>query len=270
MSSFTAKPLSPLLAPFVKSFHYHEVNFPFALERIMPNGQAHLMVNLAEDEFRAYDPVRPEKMLRNSGAVLAGPHARSTVIDTREQGWLAAVEFRCGGAARFFPMPMTEVCNQIESLDTLWGRDGMLLRERLLEAREPRLKFRVFEELLLQFLKPKYDPAIQYAVAALEAGMPLSHVTSRLGSVAENTRNAVSRVKSGCTPKRFARVRRLQRVLRAVRRSAEPVWHELAADHGYADQPHLVHEFRELAGITPCGYTPQSNRRSNHVPIATG
>ncbi len=235
----------------------------------MPNGQAHLMVNLAEDEFRAYDPVCPGKMLRNSGAVLAGPHARSTVIDTREQGWLAAVEFRCGGAARFFPMPMTEVCNQIESLDTLWGRDGMLLRERLLEAREPRLKFRVFEELLLQFLKPKYDPAIQYAVAALEAGMPLSHVASRLDLLPRTLERRFSS-QVGMPPKRFARVRRLQRVLRAVRRSAEPVWHELAADHGYADQPHLVHEFRELAGITPCGYTPQSNRRSNHVPIATG
>jgi len=267
VNSFTAKPVSPLLAPFVKSFHYHETNFPSALERIMPNGQAHLMVNLAEDEFRTYDPVRTGQMVRNSGAVLAGPHARSTVIDTRELGWLAAVEFRCGGAARFFSMPMTEVCNRIESLDTLWGRDGVLLRERLLEAPEPGLKFRVFEDLLLQFLKPKYDPAIQYAIAALQAGMPLSQVASRLGLLPRTLQRRFSS-QVGITPKRFARVRRLQRVLRAVRRCDEPVWHELAADHGYTDQAHLVHEFRDLADITPCGYKPHSNRRSNHVPIA--
>src|SRR5437899_2758731 len=90
----------------------------------MPNGQAHLMVNLAEDEFRIYDAVRPERMDRHSGAVLAGPHARPTVIDTREQRWLAAVEFRSGGAGRFFSMPMTEVCNRIVQLENLWGRDG--------------------------------------------------------------------------------------------------------------------------------------------------
>jgi AraC-like DNA-binding protein len=269
VSSFIAKPLSPLLVPLVKSFHYHEANFPFALERIMPNGQAHLMVNLAEDEFRTYDPVHKGQTVRNSGAVLAGPHARSTVIDTREQCWLAAVEFRCGGAARFFSMPMTEVCNRIEPLDTLWGRDGLLLRERLLEAPEPRLKFRVFEELLLQFLKPKYDPAIQYAIAALEAGMPLSHVAPRLDLLPRTLQRRFSS-QVGITPKRFARVRRLQRVLRAVRRSTEPVWHALAADHGYADQAHLVHEFRELADITPCGYKPHSNRRNNHVPISAG
>ena len=39
-------------------------------------------------------------------------------------------------------------------------------------------------------------------------------------------------------------------MLRAVRRSAELDWSALAANRGYADQAHLVHEFRELAGIT--------------------
>jgi len=37
-------------------------------------------------------------------------------------------------------------------LDDLWGRDGKVLRERLLEAPTRRLKFRVFEEVLLQYL----------------------------------------------------------------------------------------------------------------------
>lgn len=267
MRSFTARPLSPQLAPFVKSFHYHEASFPFALERIMPNGQAHLMVNLGEDEFRCYESARTEQMVRNSGAVLAGPHARSTIIDTREQCWLAAVEFRCGGAARFFSMPMTEVCNRMVSLDDLWGCDGMLLRERLLEAPDPQSKFRVFEELLLQFLEPNSDPAIQYAISALQSGIPLSQIAPSAGLLPRTFQRRFSS-QVGMPPKRFARVRRLQRVLGAVRRSDEPIWHVLAADHGYADQAHLVHEFRELADITPSGYKPHSHRRSNHVPIS--
>ena len=267
MRSFVAKPLSPLLAPFVKSFHYHEASFPFALERIIPNGQAHLMVNLAEDEFRYYKSARAEHMVRNSGAVLAGPHARSTIIDTHEQRWLAAVEFRCGGAARFFSVPMTEVCNQMVSLDNLWGRDGMLLRERLLEEPDPRSKFLVFEKLLLQFLKPNADPAIQYAVSALQSGVPLLQVASRAGLLPRTLQRRFSS-QVGMSPKRFARVGRLQRVLRAVRRSTEPVWHVLAADYSYADQAHLVHEFRELADITPSGYKPHSLLRNNHVPIS--
>jgi AraC-like DNA-binding protein len=266
MKSLAARPHSPALAAFVKSFHYHETDFPFALERIMPNGQAHLMVNLAEDEFRTYDPVRRERMDRHSGAVLSGPHAQPMVIDTCEQRWLAAVEFRSGGAGRFFSMPMSEVCNQMVPLENLWGHDGRSLRERLLEATTPASKFRVLEEVLLQHLAPIFDPAIQYAVAAMQRGAPVAHVASRLGLLPRTFRRRFSS-QVGITPKRFARVHRLQRVLRAVRQSGQPDWCALAAEHGYTDQAHLIHDFRDLAGITPAGYKPHSLQRNNHVPI---
>jgi len=162
---------------------------------------------------------------------------------------------------------MTEVCNQIVQLDNLWGRDGRLLRERLLEAPTPGLKFRVFEEVLLQHLTLKYDAPIQHAIAALKAGIPTSRVASSLGLL---PRTLVRRFSTevGITPKRFARVHRLQRVLRAVRGSSEPDWGALAAEHGYADQAHLIHDFRDLADITPSGYKSHSPQRNNHVRIA--
>jgi AraC-like DNA-binding protein len=236
------------------------------LERIMPNGQAHLMVNLAEDEFRSYDATRPANMHRHSGAVLAGPHARSTVIDTTAQRWLVAVEFWGGGAGRFFRAPMSEFCDQIVPLEDAWGCGGRSLRERLLEARTPEAKFRVLEEALLEHLTPEFDSAIRYAIGALRAGTQVSKVASRLGLL---RRTLVRRFSAevGITPKRFARVHRLQRVLCAVRRSGNPDWCALAAEHGFTDQAHLIHDFRDLADITPSAYKPHSPRRSNHVPI---
>lgn len=164
---------------------------------------------------------------------------------------------------------MSELCNQVVDLDDLWEREGSLLRERLLEAPTPETKLRVFEEVLLQRLAPQYDPAIRYAVSALQAGVPVSQVASRLGLLPRTlTRRFSGQV--GITPKRFARVRRLQRVLRASRSSAATDWCALAAQHGYSDQAHMVHEFRELAGITPSGYKPHSPQRNNHVPITLG
>jgi AraC-like DNA-binding protein len=266
MKSIAARPRSPALAAFVKSFHYHETDFPFTLERIMPNGQAHLMVNLAEDEFKTYDPTRTDRINRHSGAVLSGSHAQPMVIDTREQRWLAAVEFHSGGAGRFFSMPRSVVCNQVVALEDVWGHDGRSLRERLLEAPTPASKFHVLEEVLLQHLAPIFDPAIQYAIAALQRGAPLSQVGWCLGLLPRTLRRRFSS-QVGITPKRFSRVHRLQRVLRAIRQSGEPDWCALAADHGYTDQAHLIHDFRDLAGITPPGYKPHSSRRNNHVPI---
>jgi methylphosphotriester-DNA--protein-cysteine methyltransferase len=53
---------------------------------------------------------------------------------------------------------------------------------------------------------------------------------------------------TGLTPKRFARIQRLQRLLAAVE-PAHPVdWARLAAEHGYCDQAHLIDDFRELTG----------------------
>jgi len=232
----------------------------------MPNGQAHLMVNLAEDEFRTYGAARAEQMCQHSGAVVAGPHARSVVIDTRAQRWLAAVEFRHGGASRFFSMPMADISNQVVPLQDVWRSDGTLLRERLLDARTPASKFRIFEKVLLDHLRPEFDPAIQYAITESRAGVPVSQVALRLGiSPRTLARHFSSQV--GITPKRFARVHRLQRVLRAVRRASKPDWCALAAEHGYTDQAHLIHDFRDLADITPAEYKPHSQQRNNHVPI---
>jgi AraC-like DNA-binding protein len=266
MRSVRVKPTSPLLAASVKSLHYLETEMPFMLERIVPNGQAHLMINLAEEEFRAYDPIHVERVKRHSGAVLAGPHARSTVIDTREQRWLVAVEFRSGGAGQFFSMPMSEACDAIVSLEDVWDRTGRLLREQLLEAKTPALKFRVLEETLLRRRSARFDPAIQYAVYALRRGVPLARVTEELGLL---PRTLVRRFSSqvGMAPKRFARLQRLQRVLGAVCQSPAPDWRTLAMQHGYTDQSHLVHEFREMADITPSGYKPHSAQRRNHIPI---
>ncbi|MBO0911737.1 MAG: helix-turn-helix transcriptional regulator [Acidobacteria bacterium] len=266
MRSFSAKPASPVLKRLVKSLHCHEADFPFALERIMPNGQAHLLVNLAEDGFRTYGRARLEEISEHSGAIVAGPHARSVVIDTEGQRWLASVEFRHGAACQFFEMPMTEISDHVVGIRDVWPRDGAWLRERLLEAPSPSAKLCVLEKVLLAHLKVRSDPAIEYAIAALEAGLSVSGVAARLGLSARTLERRFSR-QVGITPKRFARVGRLQRVLARARGSRKPDWCRLAAEHGFTDQAHLIHDFRELADITPTEYKPHSPERNNHVPI---
>ena len=56
----------------------------------------------------------------------------------------------------------------------------------------------------------------------------------------------------GLPPKTVARLIRFGRVLRSLNRGRP--WERIAADSGYADQPHLIREFRTFTGTTPTDY----------------
>jgi AraC-like DNA-binding protein len=273
-------PRSPRLAPFVESLGYHESALPPGRDRVLPNGTMGLMINLEQDELRTYHGPGATIVRRAPGAVLGGPDPRAVVIDTAEQRRGLSVSFTIGGAAAFFALPFGETTGQLVGLDELWGNDGLVLRERLLEASTPRRQLAVLEQVLLEHLSagPRLDPAIGYAAAELEQGRLVRHVRDDLGLLARTfTRRFEAR--TGLTPKRFARIRRLQRVVSAAGSGALPVslsgslrgpsadWARLAADHGYCDQAHLIDDFRDLAGITPGAYRPRSAAEHNHLPV---
>ena len=266
MYHLAVRPRSPALQHFVQSLHYHEVSFPFGLERILPNGHAHLMINLAEDEFRTYSGANCERIRATRGAVLAGPHGQATVLDTRQFQWLAAIQFRSGGAAPFFPLPLDEVSNQAVDIQDLWGLDGALLREQLLETPTPESRLRVLEAALLRHFSAPLDPAIGCAMTLLNRGLSVAATSARLGFL-PRTFVRRFRAQAGLTPKRFARVRRMQRIIRSLRSANRVDWCVLAAEHGFTDQAHLIHDFRDLTGITPTAYKPHSPQRGNHVPV---
>lgn len=266
MLHIAATPRSQALAPLIHSFHYHEAALPSAIERILPTGQAHLMVNLEEDEFRTYSGPNCEKVHRASGAILSGPHGKSVTIDTMEQRRLIAVEFKMGGVAAFLPVPASETCDLVLGLRDVWGRDGSLLREQLCTAPAPADKFSVLEAFLLERLDHPNDPAISAAISLLEDGASVRSVCSQIGLLPKTlVRRFGAQV--GLTPKRFSRVRRLQRTVASVKRPLDVDWCAIAAEHGYSDQAHLIHDFRDLAGMTPTAYRPSSPQRRNHVQL---
>jgi AraC-like DNA-binding protein len=262
-----ARPRSQALAPFVKSFHYHEGELTAAVERILPTGQAHLMINLDEDEFRTYSGPDCGTVHRVHGAVLAGPHGRSTAIDTMEQRRLIAVEFKVGGAAAFLPMPISEACDRVVELDDVWGRGGGLLRERLCAAPTPADKFRVLEAVLLERIVRFRDPAIAAAISLLDRGVSVAEARSRVGLLPKTFVRRF-REQVGLAPKRLSRVFRLQRIVGSVRCPAGVDWCMVAAEHGYTDQAHFIHDFHDITGMTPTAYCPSSPRRRNHVQLA--
>jgi AraC-like DNA-binding protein len=276
MSWVQMRPRSQALRPFIECFSYGESHLPPALERILPAGRTDLMVNLYEDEFRTYHGADYAEVRTTRGAMLGGPRSHATVIDTREMRHHLTVNFRLGGAWPFFRVPLAEAREQLVGLEHLWGRDGATLRERVLAAPAPEAKFEILESVLLAQLARAHgsnppeslDALILFSIRAFHHGAPVARVAGHLGQLHKSFARRF-RAQIGLSPKRFSRVLRLQRVLRAMTTSADPDldWADLAASHGFTDQSHLIHEFRELTSLTPSTCRPRSAAEHNHVPI---
>ena len=227
-------------------------------ERLIPRGTVVLTVNLAADELRVYDSLDGAGVTRRRGAVVAGPQRAARVIDREDQRHLLHVAFEPGAAAAFIPMPISELADASVELGELWGAAGASLRERILEQPSDAERCALVERFLLERLDPSRVPrVVAPAAAAFARGARIAATAERLG-VSERGLLRSFREAVGLPPKRYARIRRFQRLLGALAADGERDWARLAFAHGFADQAHLAREFRDLAGITPTAYHPRS------------
>ena len=263
----------PPLSDFIQMMWFgDDYIVPFRLERVLPTGDMSLIINLYEDCSRVYNPNDPRKYKTLSGAILVGPYSGYTVIDTAEQRSTMGVIFKPGGAIPFFKLPADELQDTDVSLDAVWGREGGQLRERLLDAKTPKLKFDVLERALLGRIAKPPDPphpAVRFAVGNFRRlpNRAISSVTAQIG-LSERRFIQLFAQQVGLTPKLFCRVQRFQGVLRQIARNAEAIdWTEIALSCGYFDQAHFIHDFRGFSGINPSSYVANKTQFQNHVVL---
>jgi len=240
------------------------------LERVLPTGTMQIIINLAEDTSRTYDPQDPRRVETHPGSILSGPHGGFFIIDTAEQASVLGVAFTSGGAAPFIGMPASEVRDLHVSLEDIWGVEARGLRERLLEA-DPGERFELLEGWLLQ--QPGEDlnrhPAVTYALTEF-SGVPhtrtVAHVTDQVGLSARRFIELFDE-EVGLTPKLYCRIQRFQYAIKLAHQTEDIDWADLAAMAGYYDQSHMIRDFQEFSGLNPSAYLKDRGPHLNHVPL---
>jgi AraC-like DNA-binding protein len=142
------------------------------------------------------------------------------------------------------------------------GRGAGEMLERLHECRDWDARFDVLEGWMAGRLRdaPGVDAAVARAFAVLVARGGRVRVEALAAELGCSRRYLSGRfgAQLGLSPKAVARQLRFAWVRRAIEARcavARPVpWAQIAADGGYADQSHLVREFRALAGVSPTEY----------------
>lgn len=263
----------PPLDQFVEYLWFLSDSPPHARERIVASGTIELVIDLRSDEFRIYDPLRPDVPARLSGAVVSGPYSRCFVADTRQHAAILGVHFKPGGAFPFLGVSAAELSDSHVDLRALWGRRADELREQLCEAPAPEAKFRLVERALASRLHRRRGrhPAVALALDAFgrdEVAPAVGEIIRRAG-ISHRRFVEVFTAEVGMTPKLFSRVRRFQRAITLLQRATRPSWSELALTSGYFDQSHLIRDFRAFSGVSPTEYARQLSERvkENHLPI---
>jgi AraC-like DNA-binding protein len=243
---------------------YRGEQLPQRRERILPGAHMQILVNLDEDRVRYWDGVELSREHHRRGVLVSGIYQSPFAIDTASQRNVMGAVLRPGAARSLLGVAAHRLASTHVDLDALWGRDAVLLRERLCEQHCADDALRVFDQVLCKQIAREPDPAIAYAVAQLEHRARVSDLADELGYsqklLRKRFRDAV-----GVTPKSFARLTRLQCLLTAAARRSHESWSQLALDAGYYDQPHMISELKTLTGLTPSKYSPREEADHNHV-----
>ncbi|WP_250400987.1 helix-turn-helix domain-containing protein [Streptomyces cellostaticus] len=201
-------------------------------------------------EDPAARPVLPDgcmDLLFSEGRLLvAGPDTRAHVPEGPPRAW-AGLRFFPGTAPALLGVPAGELRDARVELTDLWpAARARRLRDRVAAAPEPAT---ALEEAALHLAAGSGDPdpLLRRLVRCLDAGHPVAATAAGLG-LGERALHRRCLTAFGYGPKTLARILRLQRAL-ALARSGVP-YAETAARTGYADQPHLARDVRQLAGRT--------------------
>jgi AraC-like DNA-binding protein len=216
-------------------------------ELAIPSGAMHLAVRLSEAPIRL-----GEEGASHGHAVLAGARATPWIRESPADAVSAGVVLRPGAAA-LFGLSAEEIAGRHVPLD------GWDLRH----AADP---LAALEARLIARLPPRpVHPAVRMAVRRLAGGDSVADVVEESGYSARGFL-AIFRAAVGLSPKLYARLQRFQRVIRRVAARPAP-FGDVAREHGYADQSHLVRDFVAFTGAPPTVYAPRAPDSPNHARL---
>jgi AraC-like DNA-binding protein len=195
-------------------------------------------------------------------AFVMGAHGSSTALEGDCSPSYLEVLLSPLGAYTLLGLPMEELSGHIVDLVDVVGPDGRRLGEQLRETPSWRRRFRLMDQFLLRRLArgPRPSPEVGWAwqrLVATGGAVPIGRLAAEVGW---SHKHLITRFRQqvGLGPKTAARLVRFDGVWRRLDEHRPLDWGQVAADAGYADQAHLVREFRQFTGTTPTQFQAQT------------
>ena len=193
------------------------------------------------------------------------------------EGWAAGVMLTPAAGALVAGGPVAPYTDRAVDVEELLGDDGARLRDRVRAAmaagpHSPAAHATVraaYDDALRRFLPVDEEGAlVDRLVALVESRADLTRVDQLCAEtgLSERALQRLVQRRLGLTPKWLVQRRRLQEAAGRLRdRTATPA--QVAADLGYADQPHLTRDFARVTGMTPGQFAARYTQPETPSPV---
>ena len=163
--------------------------------------------------------------------------------------------FQPGGVNAFLPVVLSELADSAVAIQDLWGTSGALVASEL-RALDESARIDRFESVLLSHLAERDRRTQSVDVRRLATcilrrrGRWSVEAMARAAGVSRQHLTREFHQRIGISPKLYSRLARFHSAL-AYAGAATVDWADAAAEAGYADQSHMIADFRQFSGLTP-------------------
>ena len=218
-------------------------------ERVLPDGCIEWIFHLGA-------PYRDGQGRSQPRSFVAGPTTSPLTITATGPVATLGVRFRPGGARGLLP-PLGLFANAFPTPREIWGAGAGSIEDEVANAPDMAARLEALERFLedrRRRARPRTDdarvPAAVRRILSTGGRASVSAVARRLGCSPRQLERLFAEG-VGLSPKELSRIARFQSLLRLAGREPAASWADLAARCGYADQAHLVREFKAFSGATP-------------------
>lgn len=258
--SLTRQPTPAPMADFIDRFWAVEWDLP-AGQRLSTEVLTHPGLNLSVGHAAELGPVE---------ARVYGVARELSVRVLVGSGWNVAAMTRPGGFGAFVRGSVAVLTDRVLPMGDVLGLDEHQLLSRMSAARDQVARTDVLSAALLNVLT-RADPDRLSAARQVTEVSRLAETDRSLSRVDDlaaasgtsaRTLQRLFREHAGVSPLWVLRRYRLLDAAERVGGGRDVVWADVAAELGYADQAHLIRDFRAATGKTPAAYAAAQRPRS--------
>jgi len=253
------RPASQLGSAIGSYSDYWEVTGGFTARREMPGIEPVLIINLGEPvELVGAD--RKSMIVRAGEGFVGATHTRSAM--SRSSGRQRGIHIHMPllTMKRLIGVPLNELADHVAPLDAMgeWARS---LAHEIVDARTPAERAAIVDRHLVKRFPAtaEQEKAVAHAISTL-AEKPDVSIEALAHDLGWSPKRLGFRVReaTGVGPRLFRRLARFSRLVAKLQQNPAASWAQLALECGWFDQPHMLRDFREFAGVTPREFVARS------------